>query len=279
MRKVEGKGKTKSRGKTKGKQLRGATSKGNTNGRTLHSLMGPLAGPSVRWFVVTGIVSVMGLALLQVPRLLQQFPITEVKMEEALQFVDQASLQSVMSFHTDLRNKGNYFSINLGALRNDIQALPWVESVDVRKIWPDQLHLAVEERVAIAIWQDYQLISHKGDLFKPEQMLATTTLPRLYGPKDRERYVMDNFHQMAKVLRRTQLSITELRLAKRLVWKLKLNNQIEVMIDKDQSVEKLLKFVDFYAQLMERRDTSVDKKIAKVDLRYSNGIAVTWDDV
>lgn len=238
---------------------------------------------SFRSFVVSsiavGVVSVLGLALLQGPKFLHRFPINEVEIEGTLQFVDRVALRSVISSYADITKSGNYFAVNLAALRRDIQALPWVESVDVRKVWPDTLQLAISERVAIAIWQDTRLISHKGDLFEPEKMLESTALPRLYGPNDKARYVMENFHQMSKVLRITQLKIIKLRLAERLAWQLRLNNQIEVMIDKDQSVEKLLGFVDLYPRLQESHLTNEESKIAKVDLRYSNGIAITWKGV
>lgn len=261
----------------KNKQHRVATSKKMAN-RGLFVVLSSFRVISWRWLVVTSVVSVIGLALLQVPRFLQQFPIETVEIEGTLQFVDRIALKAVVSAHTDSDNKRNYFNIDLAQLRSDTQALPWVESVDVRKVWPNTLQIIIEERVAIAIWQDTQLISHKGDLFYPEKMLESTALPRLYGPSDKARYIMDNFHQMSNVLRRTQLRITDLKLADRLAWRLKLNNQIEVMIDKEQAVEKLLRFVDLYAQLIEKQYKTTEKKIAKVDLRYSNGIAVTWDD-
>jgi len=234
---------------------------------------------SMHWVIFIVIVTMLAVALLQAPKFLQRFPIEEIEVDGVLQFVDRAALSRVVSSHTDASKNINYFTVDLAELRRDAQALPWVETVDIRKVWPNKLQLKIEERVAIAIWQNTQLISHKGDLFRPERVPKTTALPKLYGPNDKARFVMDNYHQMSRVLRATQLGITELKLADRLAWTLKLNNQIEVKIDKDQSVEKLLRFVDLYTQFQENKLNTSESKIAKVDLRYSNGIAVTWDDV
>ena len=53
--------------------------------------------------------------------------------------------------HLTLRNnalgriKGNFFTTNLDAVRQAFESVPWVRRATVRREWPDQLIVALEE--------------------------------------------------------------------------------------------------------------------------------------
>ncbi|WP_157015825.1 cell division protein FtsQ/DivIB [Mesorhizobium xinjiangense] len=56
------------------------------------------------------------------------------------------------------------------AARDRVAALPWVQSASVRKIYPDQLEVVVEEKDAFAIWQhgsELSLIERSGKVIAP----------------------------------------------------------------------------------------------------------------
>jgi cell division protein FtsQ len=48
---------------------------------------------------------------------------------------------------------GNFFTVNLDAVRAAFEKLPWVRKAEVRRRWPDGLELAIEEHVAAARWK------------------------------------------------------------------------------------------------------------------------------
>src|SRR5688572_12838842 len=52
-----------------------------------------------------------------------------------------------------------FFAVDLDAIRSAVEELPWVESAEVRKRWPDQLDVTVVERRAAAAWAPHRLVS------------------------------------------------------------------------------------------------------------------------
>jgi cell division protein FtsQ len=46
------------------------------------------------------------------------------------------------------------FAINPAEIRNRVADLPWVESVMVRRLWPDQIQIVITPRAASALWQE-----------------------------------------------------------------------------------------------------------------------------
>lgn len=51
------------------------------------------------------------------------------------------------------------FGINPSDVRARVSELPWVESVVVRRLWPDQIQILITPRAATALWQDQGRLS------------------------------------------------------------------------------------------------------------------------
>src|ERR1035437_1220368 len=47
---------------------------------------------------------------------------------------------------------GTFFGVDLDAVRRTFEALPWVRKVEVRRLWPDRLQVAIEEHLVLARW-------------------------------------------------------------------------------------------------------------------------------
>jgi hypothetical protein len=64
------------------------------------------------------------------------------------------------------RIKGNFFTTNLESVRGVFESVPWVRRASVRREWPNQLIVALEEHEALGTWgEDGRLLSVKGDVF------------------------------------------------------------------------------------------------------------------
>jgi len=50
------------------------------------------------------------------------------------------------------RLRGIFFSINLEAVRQSLEQLPWVRHAEVRRQWPSSLEVSIEEHVPVAFW-------------------------------------------------------------------------------------------------------------------------------
>lgn len=167
---------------------------------------------------------------------------------------------------------GSYFSVDLPAIQESAKALPWIEEATVTRQWPDQIHVQLAEKQAVARWGEAGLISTRGELFVPVDAEGVDGLPILFGPNDKVRYVMEQYRAMNSILRLIGLRIIELQLTDRMTWFLKMDNGIEIVVDQMNPIEKLQRFAYLY-----RRQLAPDvAKIASIDLRYRNGVAVGW---
>lgn len=168
--------------------------------------------------------------------------------------------------------KGNFFSVDLAAVRRAAMTSPWVENAVVQRRWPGTVIVAVTEKRPVARWGQAALISSRGEVFAPVTAKDVSGLPVLFGPVDKAVHVMEQYRAMNSILRTIGVHVTELQLSERRAWFLTLDNGIRVVVDNDDPMRKLQRFVYLYErQLMPDADS-----IASVDLRYRNGISVAW---
>ncbi|MCX2960017.1 MAG: FtsQ-type POTRA domain-containing protein, partial [Serratia symbiotica] len=68
--------------------------------------------------------------------------------------------------------------------QQQIERLPWIKQVSVRKEWPDELKIHLVEYVPIARWNDFYLIDNEGKIFSvPLTRLGNRAPMLLYGPE------------------------------------------------------------------------------------------------
>jgi cell division protein FtsQ len=163
--------------------------------------------------------------------------------------------------------KGSFFNIDLSTASSELRTVPWVRSVTLRRIWPDQLEIGVEEHHPLGRWGDSELINTKGERFTAEY---SGVLPYFEGPKGSESLMHDEFQQFHKQLKQLALSITDLELTERGSWRLIADNGLEIELGKDDVHGRLARFIEIYPQLVHNAALSG----AVADLRYSHGFAL-----
>lgn len=167
--------------------------------------------------------------------------------------------------------ENDYFSIKLGAIKAVLEELPWIKTVDVRRIWPNSILININEKQAVAYWQNKELLSADAESFNPKEIKSIGHLPNLSGPEDKAEFVMNNYHQMNRILRTVGLNIESLHLEDRYSWQLVLSNNITVRVDDKKSLEKIKNMVS----LLKRVSEEELKEIKSIDLRYENGMALS----
>lgn len=74
-----------------------------------------------------------------------------------------------------------FFTVDLKAVRDAAETVPWVQYAAVRRVWPDALMIDVTVYEAAAVYEDGRLVSGEGQLFRPILM------------KDRKRPALQHF--------------------------------------------------------------------------------------
>lgn len=165
-----------------------------------------------------------------------------------------------------------FFSADLRAMRMRLEALPWVDSAQVRRVWPDTVKVAVVEQVAAARWGDDGLLNVRGELFMESVRHIPAELPHLGGPEGAQVQVAERYLLLRERLADVGLQVLMVEVDARGAWRIGLANGIEVRLgrrDIDARIERLLAAID--GVLVERMS-----EISYVDMRYSNGFSVGW---
>lgn len=166
-----------------------------------------------------------------------------------------------------------FFALDLDAVQHAVAALPWVESVEARKRWPDTLVLRIYERQPFARWNQTRLISRQGVLFDGGPVPAAEALPDLRGPDAQMPQVIGFYAEALKAFAGTSLKIDGVALSERGSWSLSTATGAQIVLgDRAQAGKRLRRFLDVYPQVMAGHAAA----FAYVDLRYTNGFAVRW---
>ena len=168
--------------------------------------------------------------------------------------------------------RGNFFTANVNELQALAQRYPWVAQARVSRQWPDGIRVTLVEKRALAHWGDNGLVSAAGEVFRPHHVVGLAELPHLAGPRAQSRFVLQQYQAMDKVLQRVGLHIESLQLTDRMSWLLTLEGGVEVLVDAQDTLAKLERFTVLY----DRQLAADIGSIARVDLRYRNGVAIGW---
>lgn len=170
--------------------------------------------------------------------------------------------------------KGSYFGTDLIAIRDAVIVSPWVESMSVQRRWPDGIRVLVIEKKAVARWGEKNYLSARGEIFQPKPGTPSAELPLLFGPAGKAGYVMEQYRSLNERLRPTGQQVVELHLTERMTWFIKLASGMEIIVDQNQFNDKMQR----YFWLYDKELKPYADRIARVDLRYRNGLALSWKD-
>lgn len=191
------------------------------------------------------------------------FPLREVRVDGELNHVTREQLKLIARRHL----KGNFFTLDLVKTRDAFQKLPWARNVSVRRRWPDELEVVVEEHKELARWGNIAMVNSYGELF---HAASDSDLPVFYGPGDGVREVAEHYGTYSKLLAVTGMKITQLALTPRRAWQIRTDNDMVIELGRDQTEARLGKFAGVYHATL----GGLGVKVNYADLRYPNGFAV-----
>ena len=211
---------------------------------------------SLAWFVT----------YLQNPNTL---PIQKIHALGTFTMVNESMLRDVVAKTVT----GGYFNVNVDEVQQAVEALPWVYQANVGRVWPDTIAINVTEQTALATWATGGMVNTQGTLFKPIEIVRPLPLPVFDGPVGMERNMTEFYGQAKSIVDELELSIRQLTMDSRHAYRLTLSNGIVILLGKENMLDRLKRFARVYKKVLATRAGD----IARVDTRYSNGLAIGWN--
>lgn len=197
-------------------------------------------------------------------------PIAKVSVKGDLSYISQGAVQQRIAPFVGT----TFFQVDLADMRHELETMPWIAHAEVRRVWPDEISIRLEEQMPIARWGDEALLNNQGEAFAPQDLANYDNLPRLYGPKRAQQQVMQQYQMFSQMLRPLGYTVARLEMHERGSWYLTTGQGLELVFGRDQLVEKMRRFMRLYDQVLKAQMDN----IARIDLRYPNGLAVAWRD-
>lgn len=220
----------------------------------------------LRAAAIAVLVALVGWALV----VLVDRPLSRVTIDGPFQRVTAVQLEAIVRSHLP----AGVLTADIDAIRESLNEVPWVDRAAVKRRWPDELYVLITEQAPAARWGDDGLLNTRGELFLRDARHVPAELPRLDGPAGSEWQVAQRYLWMRDRLLGAGLGLSAVKLDARGAWGVRLSNGIEVRLGREESDRRIELFVDIVAPIIAERVGEV----AYVDMRYSNGFVIGWDD-
>lgn len=217
-------------------------------------------------FVLLVLLIAVGVRYLLKP---SSFPIKNINIEGQFVHLDEPGLKALANESI----KGGFFSINVDEIRQYMQSEPWVETITVRRIWPDALAINVIEQTPVALWNGVSLLNHRGHVYTPDVNTLPENLPSVTAPEGTEELILKELNRINTEINELGIALTAIHLSERRSWKLNFNN-LEVLLGKTEFEQRLQRFIELVPIAINENFTN----ISLIDLRYTNGFSVKREE-
>jgi cell division protein FtsQ len=228
--------------------------------------------PSIRVSLIVGPVMAIGVvvATFHLSSSMLDRKIRSIEVSGPFQRVTALQIEEAISDELE----DGFVSADLASIQQRIVDMPWIDSATVARRWPSRLRINVTEQVPAAIWGESGLLNVRGELFVDSVRHIPAELPRLSGPEGRSGEVARRYLAVRDRLIPVGLDLRRVHLDPRGAWEMTLHNGVEVRLGRRETEDRTELFLDIVADII----TSRAAEIEYVDMRYSNGFTIGWNN-
>ncbi|MBB3059410.1 cell division protein FtsQ/DivIB [Microbulbifer rhizosphaerae] len=165
-----------------------------------------------------------------------------------------------------------FFSLDIGAIREALLQHPWIVGASVSRRWPRGVEVQVEEARPLAVWGKDKLLVASGELLPRPPGMHTGRLPELAGDEELVERIMSQYRALAGLLTTRDMEVKRLSFDDLAGWHLELVSGVELHLGHDELLERVNRFLSLSRGVLAPHL----EKIARVDTRYSNAVAVRF---
>jgi cell division protein FtsQ len=194
---------------------------------------------------------------------LPQFALRELEVTGEAGHVTRAQVDAIMRSEV----QGTFFTLNLPRLRVAFSKLPWVREVSLRRRWPAKLEVSIVEHVPLARWGNVGLVNTHGEVFAAAY---DGNLPIFLGPSGTSKEIAIQYDFFRRQLAAVDAKPVMVQVTPRRAWQVRLENGPTIELGRDDVEARLARYIAVH----ERTVGLLKRRVAYVDLRYTNGFAV-----
>jgi len=203
-----------------------------------------------------------------------QFQFADVRLEGDLQRNSVTTVRANAMPHL----AGSFFTMDLARTRAAFEQVPWVRHAVVRRVWPNQLVVSLEEHQPVALWEGDEssdkMVNSHGEVFEANVGdVEDDSLPQFAGPDGTSAQVLDMYRRLQPLFTSMDTEVTALRLSGRGSWKVDLDDGAAIELGRgtqDEVVERTTRFVRTLPQVLHKFNAPLES----ADLRHAEGYAV-----
>ena len=181
---------------------------------------------------------------------------------------------------------GNILLVDIAKAAEAAQSFSWVENATIRRKWPDTLEVQINTRKVQARWGDDEYLDQFGTPFTMP-IEVTQKLPMLSGPRSAAPEILEAYDSWKEPAKKVGLEIKSIKLSGRGSWEVLVSplgstgtleqvasdpEPIKVIMGSAEVKDRSNRFLKLYADIFR----PVSEMVATVDLRYRDGVSVTW---
>lgn len=193
-------------------------------------------------------------------------PIQKYELQSEISYLKPVEIDNIMSRYLGL----SFWDVDLERIQSELTRLDWASSAKVKRNWPDQLYVMIEEQKPVARWEDSGLVNQDGVVFYPKETSVFNYLVVLRGELENSGGILLALSHFQSQLNAIKFTVSELKQQLDGVWRISLSNGSEIILEGQESERKLKTFVLAYPKLSK----PLRKSPQMYDLRYSNGFIV-----
>jgi len=202
-----------------------------------------------------------------------RFPVRELKITSHFRNLTESQIAALILPEL----KAGIVMLDLNALRAGMLENAWIEKVEIRRHWPETLALVVHERTAVARWGDTGLLNERGEVFEVAGTAQMSGLAKLSGPQVKRLEILAFYQSADPALRELGIHITGAQFSLRGGLSVTLSSGADVTVGREDINARWQRLVEVLPTLISAENLRTGKQLKSVDLRYTNGMAITFN--
>ena len=209
----------------------------------------------------------------------QAFVIDHLQVKGKFRYFDPSQVEQAI----DQESLGNFFSVNLDLIKQNIESLAWVQNADVRREWPNTLSINITEHRPLMPFKNVHSNSDsKSKNYWLTSLGDVVDLPIdfelqnpivLSGNERDSQLMLQQTYQWKKLIESYGIHLIKLELSDSHAWQLRLsymNHEFDLLLGRVEVEQRLSRFLS----LFDSQFKLSNQQLIRVDARYPNGLAI-----